>query len=242
MFTTLQSVRNKAGLQKKQYIAALYDSSRRTAQEGDGTTTVFWTEKAPIVDTNRDDEADATDVLVYVNGTLLTATTDYSVDVDQGKITFVVAPADNATLSITYAWSPSDDEDVTEAIDDAYGEIETALGKVYVLHMEDADVNADFDGSTGEKTLRDIETLLAAASLLDNRQGEDNPENGTKASVLRKIAQEKLADILSMKTELVDSEGQPFAMSSRILPSAYPLQADVDSGDIEAFVTRDTEF
>lgn len=242
MFTTLQSVRTKAGLQKKVQTQTLYEVTRRTPDQGDGSTVDFYTEKSPIVDTNRDDTADVNDVQVYVAGTLMTPTTQYTLDVDQGKVTFVSAPANGANLSITYAWSPADDEDVQEAISAAWGTIEKNLGKVYTLPIDDASVNADFANSSAEDELTSIETYLAAAELLDNRQGEDNPENGTKADSLRTIAMDKLKSILSMETELFDSEGQPLSKSSRILMAGYPMQSDVDSGDIEAFVTRDTQF
>lgn len=230
MFSSLQYIRNKAGLQMVGRIEGLYSVDRSEPVEGDGSSTVFYTEHAPIVDFNDDGSVSTSDVTVYVNGTSVAIT---SIDAAQGKITLTAAPANGANLSVTYAWSPSDDTDVTIARASANGLISSYLSKVYEMPVET--VNTDFTGSAAEGILIEVEALLAASFLLDNRQTEDN--NVISSSDLYDKAISILKAIIDRDITLVDSNGVELALKNSEGVYGYPTQSATDEGDIGQFFT-----
>lgn len=61
--------------------------------EGDGIETEFYLANSNIITASQD---------IYLNGTKKTVITDYTVDIVSGKITFIVAPADEAVITADY--------------------------------------------------------------------------------------------------------------------------------------------
>ena len=236
MFSSLQYIRTKGGLQNVERLVPLYELGSESPAAGDGSTTVFYTEHAPIVDNNNDGSVDEYDVIVYVNGTAVTVTT---VDAEQGKITLASAPANNAVLAVTYAWSPSDDSDVTIARAFANGEISGAISRVYTMPIDDVSVNADFSGSSGEAVLKECEAMLAAASLLMNREGETNSDVDTMAEKLSKRAHDIINSIVERDRSLLDTEGVEFSTNSRQQMHGYPDQDATDGGNAGPYFTVD---
>lgn len=236
MFSSLQYIRNKAGLQMVGRVESLYDSSRSEPVEGDGTTSVFYSEHAPLVDNNDDGSVTTSDVTVYVNGTSVAIS---SIDAAQGKITLSSAPANGASLAVTYAWSPSSDTDVTLARAYANGIVLSYVSKVYSTPIDSVTVNPNFDNSSAESILMECEALLAAASLLDNRQTEDN--NVLDASTLHDKAISILDKIKNGDVMLLDTSGLELALRNTTGVFSYPTDADTESGDIGSFFTVDDE-
>ncbi len=69
---------------------------------GDGTNTTFYTWFKPITDSTGATTDDETLVTVKVNGTALDPSTDYTLTGADGKVVMTSAPADGATVTITY--------------------------------------------------------------------------------------------------------------------------------------------
>ena len=213
---------------------SLYSVLRDEPVQGDGSTTAFYTEHAPIVDLNDDGSVTIADVTVYVNGTSVTIS---AIDAAQGKITLAAAPVNGADLTVIYAWSPSDDTDVTIARAAAYGVVNSYLTKIYSTPVET--VNANFTGSPAESILMEIEALIAASFLLDGRQTEDN--NVIDGSDLWKKATGYLEKITERKLSLIDSTGAILAEKNGAGISSYPTQSATDDGAIGPFFTAEDQ-
>lgn len=91
--------------------------------QGDGVSTSFQMEVYPI-------EVSPA-IRVWKSGTLLTVTTDYTVNTTEGIVTFTIAPANGADLRMEYSATVYSDEDVQYFLDAGGGN--TTLGAVYML-------------------------------------------------------------------------------------------------------------
>ena len=76
----------------------------RALATGDGTTIEYELPNAPVL---------AGTAKVYLNGTLQTLTTNYTIDEALGLVTFVAAPANGASIAITYKHTILSDADIT---------------------------------------------------------------------------------------------------------------------------------
>jgi len=81
----------------------------RDTQSGNGATTDYFLSGAPLLASPA--------ALVYVAGVLKTIATDYTLDVETGRLVFVVAPASGTdNIEIIYRSCEVSDGDITEAL------------------------------------------------------------------------------------------------------------------------------
>jgi hypothetical protein len=111
--TSLETVRLKAG-----------DKARLRREEGRGTgeATVFRLTFQPVLSTPPP--------MVFVDQLLATVTTDYTVDLEQGVIKFVVAPTENASIVFEYYAVIFTDDEVNLFIGEAGGNTDYATAKM----------------------------------------------------------------------------------------------------------------
>lgn len=76
-------------------------------------------------------------IRVYLNNVLKTLTTDYTVDLDEGIVTFVTAPAANDEVRFDYSATVFTDDEVNYFL--GQGSNSTTLGAVYMLLAWSAD-------------------------------------------------------------------------------------------------------
>lgn len=81
---------------------------------GDGTSIVFYALYPPIKTNSQS---------VYIDGVLQTITTDYTIDLDLGKVTFVSAPLANTKITIDYVGLYLSDTDMTNIVTLAVSEL-----------------------------------------------------------------------------------------------------------------------
>src|SRR5262245_44503771 len=111
--TSLETVRLKSGDKPR---------LRREEGRGDGTAKVFRLTFFPVVSTPAP--------LVFVNGTPSVVTTDYSINLEQGTVTFVATPAANATIIFEYYAVIFEDDEVNLFISEAGGNTDFATAKM----------------------------------------------------------------------------------------------------------------
>lgn len=99
-YTSVQAIRESAGL--------LSHSNNETPKGAiDSSNRDFVVARRPIVDSNYDDDVDATDVNVFVNGIPVLVS---AVDATTGKVTLTTAPATGTKVTIDYCFSPITDD------------------------------------------------------------------------------------------------------------------------------------
>lgn len=96
---------------------------RQENLQGDGETTTFQLQVFPIFATPA--------IKVWVNDTLQVLTTDYTVDTDQGTVTFTTAPDVSDALRIEYTATVFSDDQVEFFLGE--GGNSTTLGAVHLL-------------------------------------------------------------------------------------------------------------
>lgn len=99
----------------------------RDTARGNGTDTYFRLAHSPL-----------TGLEVRKNGTLLTITTDYTVDLVNGVVTFVSTPVVNDNLEFIYYWSIFSDDEVQYFIDEAGGDVTIATARLLLAWAADA--------------------------------------------------------------------------------------------------------
>jgi len=225
MFSSLKDIRLDGGFQTQERRTAVYNASGSVV-EGDGTTTVFYTKYAPIIDANGDDTVNTTavdgvyDVVVYVNGVSVTIS---AIDAAQGKITLAAAPANGATVSISYDWSSIDNAMVTQYRLWAYSEIMGGISSIYVLPVESSAVNADFTGGLAEDFLHGMEVELAAGNLLMVTYTEENDGLHKQGLAKVKAVREKIKSIQKRMIKLFDSESVELSQNATASPVGFPV-------------------
>lgn len=219
MFSSLKDIRLDCGFYFEERQEAVYDVDRVEPVAGDGSTTVFYTKHKPLVDVNDDGTVDEDDVVFYVNGTAVTVS---SIDAVQGKITLAVAPANNASLSVDYAWTSVADTMVTTYQTWAYGIIVSVLSKVYVMDVADTDVNALFASSPAESYLANLEVMLAGAKLLQVVYTEENDDFHKQGLAKEKAAMSMISDIANNNVVLLDSDFVELQRTDVHMPVGYP--------------------
>lgn len=219
MFSSLKQIRVDSGFHFKERAAAVYDVDRDNPVAGDGSTTVFYTAKLPLIDDDGDGTVTVTDVVFYVNGTAVTVS---AVVAATGKITLAAAPANGATLAIDYAWSSIEDATVTQYQRWAYAMIVAALNKVYIMDVADTDVNANFSSSTAEDYLASLEAMLAGSKLLQVVYTEENDDFHKQGLAKEKMALKMVADIANNLVVLLDSEFVELQRNPVHQPVGYP--------------------
>jgi hypothetical protein len=184
-YCPLQTIREEAGLQ-----SAKNNDSPSGAIDGENKT--FYVGNAPIVDRNYDDSTDGSDVLFYVNGSVVEVE---SIDPDTGRIDLAEAPAEGATLSVSYAFSNVSDTRVEEMRNEAQGWLNNRIKSYYNLNTLTAqNLPAEF---------RTFIRLYAGGLLLIRDHGshadlEDTSKDGyKKLETARDLVKEFIADIMN---------------------------------------------
>lgn len=174
-YVTRQAVLEEAGL------------SQRAVQESpalgvaDGTNTIFTTRKAPLSDTAYDDAVDNSDVVAYVNGSAVPVK---GVNADTGAITLVSAPANGATVLLTYRFQSVTDANVDDVICEAQDLIDTTMASVDQVPYE-----------TVPATVKKICRVYAAGLLLTRDYGFSSDTADTSKDGYKKL-------------EMVEGKGQ----------------------------------
>jgi hypothetical protein len=102
----------------------------RDVTTADGVSAIFKMQQSPLLVTPAP--------LVRKNTTLLTVTTDYTVDHTNGLITFGSLPTVNDELDFTYYWSIFTDDEIQYFIDEASGDVSLATARLLLAWAADA--------------------------------------------------------------------------------------------------------
>ena len=97
---------------------------------GDGTSAYWKLKHAPILTTPP--------IQIRKNNVLLIDAADYTVDTDNGVVTFTVPPVVNDDLDFTYYWSVFSDAEIQFFLDDAGGNVTIATAKLLLAWAADA--------------------------------------------------------------------------------------------------------
>jgi hypothetical protein len=132
---------------------------------GDGETTVFKLSHKNVK---------AGSYSVYVGNDEQTETTEYSIDREEGIITFVTAPTSGVEIKVEYIFSAFSDEELTEFLSLENNNISKTLVRCIDILLMDA--ARRFDYSVGRADLKPsqvFDNLLRLRSILSNksRQG-----------------------------------------------------------------------
>lgn len=117
--TSRQAVRLKTG--DKSQIT-------REVSRGDGTQTVFKLQHDTIIDAPT----------IWVDGTLVVETTDYTVNYTSGIITFNTAPALNDEIIFQYYWAVFSDDEVDYFLEEADDNVTLASSRLLLALASDA--------------------------------------------------------------------------------------------------------
>lgn len=164
-------------------------------QTGDGETTVFKLSHGNVQDSTYS---------VYVDNQLKTEGTDYTLDKENGLLTFVSAPADGKEVEVKYYFSAFSDTELTEFLKlESDNVIRAALRCINLLLT---DASRRFDYVSGQTEMKPSQVF---AHLKD----------------LRKIFQERLIEDYS-GVAIVDR-------SSRFYNSTSTTETDLSRADLE---------
>lgn len=177
--TDIQAVRLKTG-----------DKSNinREVARGDGTSVVFKLGHVNILATSA--------YQIWVAGSSQTETIDYTIDTEQGVVTFTTAPADNAEIIFQYYWAVFSDEEVEYFISEAGGSTTEASSKLlYALAADAAKVamretlaGGGAFGSTTRDTSLTAQELRETARALHNLYAEEEGSSNFPVQEVTEIA------------------------------------------------------
>src|SRR5262245_26408508 len=220
--TTVDTVRLKAGDKPR---------LRREEGRGDGQAIVFRLTFQPVLSTPTP--------LVFIDQTLMVVTTDYTVNLDQGVITFVVPPTENASIIFEYYAVIFDDDEVNLFLNEAGGNTDYATAKMLMAwaanHSKLAQRETIAGGGGMGLVTRD--TSLAATQLRETAKAfmdlydlsPDSPSSITPSMGFTEVAwTEQMAERL-YNQQIVrdyqgafDGEGSPV---TSVPPSGLPPPA-----------------
>jgi hypothetical protein len=158
-----------------------------------GSNTIFTANHIPLTDSNYDDTVDTTDVVVYVNGVSVAKT---SLNVETGAITLTAAPANGATVTANYRYSPVTDQ--------AVGQVQEEAGDLVDERL------ADIDHPATSATIRKIVRYYAAGLLLARDYGfqsdtEQTSKDGYKKMEMAEKWLEAYAVLLQSSQDLAEA-------------------------------------
>lgn len=99
-YASITAIRQGAGMLKRV-------ENETPSGVADGSNKDFFVEHRPMVDGNFDDNVDISDVMVFVNGINVSVA---SIVTGTGKVSLTAAPANSASVTIDYFFSPLTDE------------------------------------------------------------------------------------------------------------------------------------
>lgn len=136
---------------------------------GDGETTVFKLSHGNVKDDSYH---------IYVEDSEQTETTHYSIDLEEGTITFVAPPTDGDSIEVTYQFSAFSDDELNEFLT-LEGSVNGALLKcIDILLMDSA---RRFDYAVGRADLKPsqvFDNLLRLRKVIDSKIKEDDSGGG----------------------------------------------------------------
>lgn len=169
-----QAIYEEAGL----YQRVTNDS---LAGAANGSNTTFTTSQQPLIDTNYDDDVDTNDIIVFVNGTAVTA---QGIDSDTGIVTLAAAPANAATVTASYRTSAITDDLVEQYRDEAQALIDEAMNSVDPTPYDDENLYPNGVPATVKKMAR----TYAAGLMLIRDYGFNRDTQGTSKDGAMKLA------------------------------------------------------
>lgn len=157
MYTNLQLLRKELA---DPYKSAFDQNS------GDGETTVFKLSHRNIKDSSYS---------VYVNNDLQTETTEYSIDREEGLVTFVSPPADTVEIEISYMFSAFSDEELTEFLVLDNNNISKVIVRCVDILLMDAARRFDYSiGRADLKPSQVFDNLMKLRSIISNKASKGN--------------------------------------------------------------------
>lgn len=139
---------------------------------GDGATTKFKTQLAPVVS-----ESEA----VTVDGAEQTRDTDYSIDNGTGVITFGSAPASGKVVKCSYQWTTFNDEELSDLLEQRGSVVGAAIEAVGWLL---ADTDRLISYTFGQEKVDRKDVRQALNDLLDRLEKEAGSRPGMMGVIL----------------------------------------------------------
>lgn len=188
-YESKQSILEEAGFSQ---IVTGEGSSNGLSGTANGSNTIFTVSHIPLTDSNYDDMVDATDVVAYVNSSVVAVT---SVNVDTGGITLAAAPANGAVVTINYRYSPITDQAVSQVQDEAGDLVDDRLLTI--------------DHPATSATIRKIVRWYAAGLLLARDYGfqsdtQQTSKDGYKKMEIAEAWLEAYANLLFAQAEFAE--------------------------------------
>lgn len=142
---------------------------------------------------------------VRIDGVLKTETGDYTVNYDQGIITFVVAPAINTAIDFIYYWSIFTDEELQFFLDDASGNRVIASANALMAWAADAAKVAKRQTMSGggglgqvvmdtAVTAKELRATAQAIIAMEKDLGESIPAEGLTEVAWNEFNYRKIID------------------------------------------------
>lgn len=228
-YATLRAIRAEAGLQNRSVGRAVTGAT-------DGSNKTFYVNDTPIVDANDDDSVTAEDVIFYVNDIAVDVA---DVDARTGKIVLVSAPANGASVSADYYWSPVDDYEVFRVRKAAESWLNRRVKKSFDLTTITSAASIPAEWNT-------VVELWAAARLVirDYGSGVDTDESSKdgykKLGQAKALLQEWIDDIAGDSEDGGKDAQMPSTSSDgNIFSRVTDLSADSDCSTDREFFNKD---
>lgn len=196
MFSTVQKVRERAGLQNYRIDAPLQATGNSTIWNVPSKDLERF---VPLQDTGASVPS-ITDVTAKYSGLSIGIS---AIDVLSGAITFTAGYVSGSSIVATYASSPIRGTKVIQYMQEANNTVLSYLSAQYTLPL-----------GSSSPILADLEAKIAAGNLLINSYGvsaEDLAEDGYK---MVESAMEMLLAISDGKIDLIDESGTPIAKNT----------------------------
>lgn len=120
---------------------------------------------------------------------------------------------------------------IERAIDEADGYIDSKIGEVYQLPLSET-----------PKIIQSLSTRLAMSFLLEDQDLNIEIAGGVDMTGIMDDVESALEEIRTRKLKLYDSDGDEFAVKSRVKPSSYPTKSSTSEGDTEPMFTINQKF
>lgn len=215
-YSALQDVREEAGHQHQQV-------QENMTGLANGSNTVFYVSKLPIVDYGYDDVVGATDIIVYDDGVAVTVN---SIDANTGAVTLAAAPANGSVMKCTYRYSTVTDARVTGVRNEAIAYVQRRLNGVI-----------DFSAWQTGEVPADIQTVvrLFAAALIMIRSYGSNTDNELVSKDGYKKLQAAKDLLKEYLTNIADDSGTTSPVSATVVSDGnlFRRNTDLTNNDYE---------
>lgn len=217
-YITLKDIRVEAGMQNREH-------DKEPSGLVNGVNTDFYTDQTPIVDSGGDDLVTIADVVAYVDGSAVTIT---SVNATTGLVRLASAPATGKVVSLTYVWSPVDDQLMT----DLRTEAQAWLNKRVKAYIDLTTVNQ----GNYPAEWRTICRLWAGAMIIIRDYGSGTDTDGSSKDGYKKLGAAKTLltewiDEQSGSSDPTDASKTPQSASVVSDGNIFPRVTGMDAGD-----------